>query len=487
MCVTPEQNYAFDVGGFLVLEQILSESEINEALEALPDEDLQAEELPGPIERLRDHPELAKVLEEFTFDGYHAEGPPVRIEVDAPTGLVGGGAPREHTRSYLHQNDVRFAQGIVVLWALDDIDKGDGGFVFVPASHNSTIEPPPVLTTDGSDSPLVEQVVLRAGDVFLYVEGLLHGRRPWRSERRLIAFTYASDKAQRPGQTTEDPPDWASELTPEQRAVVAPDGRPDAAPILDSDGDTVTLRGEPGVYHPSIYIRDPDCEIDEAEFYHWDLCGHIVLKGVMDAEWLKAANEAIDQNADRIEVGGDAAKGSNVLAGTGVPSLRGLFELPDPQAEPFRRMLAHAAVVKRLNWMMGSGFMFRNARAICSVKGTSGHGLHSGGDPARPVGTYVVQNGRTYCEAINVAWQLRDVTEADGGFVCIPGSHKARYPITRDMITCDQTMGLVKHVEMTAGDVAIFLAAAQTHGAYPWKSDIDRRVVLMGYVSRNIA
>jgi len=33
---------------------------------------------------------------------------------------------------------------------------------------------------------------------------------------------------------------------------------------------------------------------------------------------------------------------------------------------------------------------------------------------------------------------------------------------------------------MEAGDVAIFLSAAQTHGAYPWKSDIDRRVVLMG-------
>ena len=486
MCLTAEQNYAFDVGGFLILPGILSKFDLEDARESLSSVG-QGEALPDPLVRLRDHPEIAPYLEELTFDGYHAEGAPAPVDVDRPTGLEGGGAPREHTRSYLQQNDVRFTQGIIVLWALDDIAEGDGGFVFVPASHNSSVEAPSDLTGDEAGD-LIEQVVLHTGDVFICVEGLLHGRRPWREERRLIAFTYASDKAQRPGQAQEDPPPaWVSELSPEQRAVVAPQGRPYAPPILESDGDTVSLREEPGVFHPSIYVRNPDSEIDGQEFYHWDLCGHLVLKGVMDAEWLKATNEAIDQNADLIEVGGDAAKGSTVLAGTGVPSLKGLFDLPEPHAEPFRRMLAHPAVVHRLNWMMGSVFMFRNARAICSVKGTSGHGLHSGRDPARPVGTYVVQNGRTYCEAINVAWQLRDVTEADGGFVCIPGSHKARYPITRNTITCDQTMGLVKHVEMAAGDVAIFLAAAQTHGAYPWRSDIDRRVVLMGYVSRNIA
>ena len=78
------------------------------------------------------------------------------------------------------------------------------------------------------------------------------------------------------------------------------------------------------------------------------------------------------------------------------------------------------------------------------------------------------------------------MTEADGGFVCIPGSHKARYPHPRQIVTCEQTLGLVQHVEMSAGDVVIFLAAAQTHGSYPWKSDVDRRAVLMGYVSRNI-
>ena len=150
-------------------------------------------------------------------------------------------------------------------------------------------------------------------------------------------------------------------------------------------------------------------------------------------------------------------------------------------------MIAHSAVVQRLNWMIGSGFRIQSARAVCSVKGTSGHGLHSGAEPTKYTNSYVFQNGRTYSEAINVAWQLRDVVEADGGFVCVPGSHKARYPLPPSMVTCDETMGLVHHVEMRAGDVLIFLAGAQTHGAYPWKSDSSRRAVLIGYGSRNIA
>ena len=106
-------------------------------------------------------------------------------------------------------------------------------------------------------------------------------------------------------------------------------------------------------------------------------------------------------------------------------------------------MIAHPAVIHRLNWMEGSGFRCGNATAICSVKGTAGHAMHSGSDPARPGNSYFFQNGRTYCDSVNVAWQLRDVTEADGGFVCLPGSHKARYPMPPGVQSCDEPMGLV--------------------------------------------
>jgi hypothetical protein len=33
--------------------------------------------------------------------------------------------------------------------------------------------------------------------------------------------------------------------------------------------------------------------------------------------------------------------------------------------------------------------------------------------------------GRLYCPLINVAFQLRDVSRADGGFCIVPGAHKS--------------------------------------------------------------
>ena len=44
------------------------------------------------------------------------------------------------------------------------------------------------------------------------------------------------------------------------------------------------------------YIRNPDSKIDPEEFYYWDLCGHLVLRGVMDPAWIADALHAIDSN-----------------------------------------------------------------------------------------------------------------------------------------------------------------------------------------------
>ena len=84
-----------------------------------------------------------------------------------------------------------------------------------------------------------------------------------------------------------------------------------------------------------------------------------------------------------------------------------------------------------------------------------------------------------------MTWQLRDVTEADGGFACVPGSHKAYYRLPQGVRSCDGHMGLAKHVEVKAGDVVFFMDGGTTHGALAWKSEISRRGILHKYSSRN--
>jgi ectoine hydroxylase-related dioxygenase (phytanoyl-CoA dioxygenase family) len=486
--MTSEEDYAFDVAGYLILRNVLTSDEVSRCKAAMEDFK-ESSSLPDALQILRDHPVSVSCLEQLVGENAHLDSGPRILVSDGQAGrLLGGNEPREPSRSYYQQNEIRFCQGLMAVWALSDVNPDEGGLVLVPASHKSQVSAPAKLLNMVDDLRVVHQPVLRAGDLLILVESLIHGVLPWKSDPSpsLVAFEYSAEKAARSTKPKEPPPDWLDELSPEQRAVMVASDQPHAGPILKSDGQSTILEENPGVYHPSMLAPDPNCGINSTEMFLWDLCGHLVLKKVMNSDWLASANASIEACSDRIKVGGSAAKGSGVLAGTGVPSLHGLLELPKPHCDPFRKMIADPSVVQRLTWMMGSGFLLRNLRAICSVKGTSGHGLHSGADPIRPSNGYLLQNGRAYCEAINVAWQLHKVSESDGGFVCVPGSHKARYPLPSSFVTCDETMGIVHHVEMQAGDVALFLAGAQTHGAYPWRSEQDRRVVLIGYGSRNI-
>ena len=255
--------------------------------------------------------------------------------------------------------------------------------------------------------------------------------------------------------------------------------------MLNTDGEKTWVEERAEVIHPSIYIRDPNSAIDEKEFYFWDLNGYLVVRGVMDEEWLEKANEAVDKFQDRIEVGAELARGSKSQAGTGRPLLPGLVDLPAPYCEPFRRMIAHPAVVHRLNWMGASGYRTGGGTVFCAVQGTSGHTLHDGNEPMSPSRGYQFKNGRSYCETVTITWQLRDVEPDLGGFACVPGSHKTQYSMPPGIRTCDETMGLVVQPAMKAGDVLFFMDGGCTHGALAWKNPIPRRGVLVKYQSKN--
>jgi len=500
--MTNEQNYRFDVAGYLIIPGVLATAELNACNQALD----HLGPIDGPLRwtgptstpllALREHPVLIAYLREICGEGFRLDESP-RLVGRSPgdTPLTGGGEWVDWSRAYRQYNGDRFCQGVRVFWALADVGEGVGGLVVVPASHNSTVEAPQALVGGADDMGLVEQPVLKAGDLLICAEALMRGIQPWIGNEapRLLECGYVSADV-RPGAESEiggeggEMPAWTAELTELQRAVLHNPDRCQPFPVVRSDGERVWLAEETEVFHPSIYIRDPDSAIDEKEFYHWDLNGHLVLRGVMDDAWLKAANEAIDSNPDRIHTGGSAAGDSTPLAGMGVgrSSMADPWTLPAPHGEPFRRMIADPALIQRLNWIMGSGFECMQCSGFLSAKGSSGHALHSPATPARVTNHYRQQNGRVYADYINVAWQLRDVRWEDGGFVCVPGSHKTAYSMPDGIRTCEDEMGLVKHVPMVAGDVLLFLGATQAHGAYPWTGQENRRMIFFQYRSRNL-
>jgi ectoine hydroxylase-related dioxygenase (phytanoyl-CoA dioxygenase family) len=98
---------------------------------------------------------------------------------------------------------------------------------------------------------------------------------------------------------------------------------------------------------------------------------------------------------------------------------------------------------------------------------------------------YSFKNGRSFCETVTIAWQLRDVEPDLGGFSCVPGSHKTQFPMPPGIRVCDETMSLVVQPVMKAGDVLFFMDGGCTHGALAWKNPISRRGVLVKYQSKN--
>jgi len=142
-------------------------------------------------------------------------------------------------------------------------------------------------------------------------------------------------------------------------------------------------------------------------------------------------------------------------------------------------------VAQRLNWMLGYGFR-ESGEPMCCVypKGTTGGSLH-GQNP----GGYSFVNGRQQVEQVNVAWALHDEVEGfgenSGGFVCVPGSHKAMYKIPRPAHSSIDLPEVYKP-GLKAGDVLFFGAVA--HGTTAWRADWYRHTVIqfMGSVNARV-
>ena len=497
-----EENYAFDVAGYLHIPGVLTQEEVvtlNEALDAVEEDETLLGGSSLHRELFRDllvHPKLVWYLNQIVGHGFRLDQAPRVLgnrEGEISTTLVGGDEPRNPSQAYFQQNGRRSCQGVKAVWVLDDVAQGDGGLVVVQASHKSNVQTPLDLTTGVDEMGLVVHPVLKAGDLFLLTASTLQGVRPWKGDpKRLLTYSYAARAAIQsnplgPNSETESLPGWAKEATPEQKAVMYSPGFKGSSPplVLNTDGEKTWVEKNTSVVHPSIYIRDPDSGIDEKEFYSWDLNGYLVVRGVMDEQWLAEANEAVDKFQDRILVGSELSGGSVSQTGTGRPLLSGLLDLPAPYNAPFRRMIAHPTVVHRLNWMGGSGYRTGGATVFCAVQGTSGHSLHDGNEPMSPSRGYYFKNGRSYAETVTITWQLRDVEPGLGGFACVPGSHKTQYSTPRGIRTCDETMGLVVQPTMKAGDVLFFMDGGCTHGALAWKNPVPRRGVLIKYQSKN--
>lgn len=255
--------FLFDLQGFIVLKNALSQNEvteINAALDALPpikkgewygyvhghsfgEKDglnlQQIYEAGEPFEKLIDHPSWIEKVKHFvggkgTFDYNH--GPLFIDEAFAsyrgPGEAIGihSGAHEFTKRGQFSCRNGKFQCGqINVLIALTPMGPNDGSTMVIPGSHKSNFPPPNfsehTIGVGGSADAVAGaiEVHMDPGDVLLFVDSICHGsaRRSNPGDRRIIVYRYGPSWGNfRHGYQVS--PELLERLTPERRQIVWP-------------------------------------------------------------------------------------------------------------------------------------------------------------------------------------------------------------------------------------------------------------------------
>ena len=145
------------------------------------------------------------------------------------------------------------------------------------------------------------------------------------------------------------------------------------------------------------------------------------------------------------------------------------------KAPAFRDLIDHPAVLEVVVELCGPYVRLDHAYGIVMAPGTSGLGLHGGATPFDPAQYYVVRGGSIHCGLVAVQWALVDHPPGAGGFCCVPGSHKAAFPLP-----AGHDPGVVREVPLAAGDLVLFTEAL-THATVPWRGPGTRRTLLYKY------
>jgi phytanoyl-CoA hydroxylase len=217
MSVTPDQRIEFDVQGYLHLRGALPEQEVElyrqwiaqaekADVKALNDNDPERlrHQLNRPVSRVLDadprfcrfldHPVARPLLIEFLGEDYR------HIDNDlyyTHPGYQGGEwhrGVRPHPSGYV-QDGCFVCPMVKVFYCMTDVGPGEGEFVVVPGSHRAAFE---IETKDRLDLP-GQHVFndVRAGDVIIFNEGLIHNGRPNRTSktRKTIILNFGRREA----------------------------------------------------------------------------------------------------------------------------------------------------------------------------------------------------------------------------------------------------------------------------------------------------
>jgi ectoine hydroxylase-related dioxygenase (phytanoyl-CoA dioxygenase family) len=205
----------------------------------------------------------------------------------------------------------------------------------------------------------------------------------------------------------------------------------------------------------------------DQERYLFDLQGFLVVPNALSEEELDELNSIMDEH----------------IANETEPNMRThRFGKLLNWGKAYLNLIDNPRIVPYLEALLGSNFRLDHdyADIIRAGKGPIGTTLHGGATPFNPTFYYKYDNGRMHNGLSVVAYNLKDVNPGNGGFGCVPGSHKSNLPFPNEWRELENPQPFVQAVTGPAG-TAILFTEALTHGTLPWNGKDERRTVFYKY------
>ena len=249
------QKYLFDLQGYLVIEDALTDEEVATLNELISQQDMSTEKPGRPLFAyagggsptgpgflawgqalcdLLDHEAIMPVLrfrlgDCFRLDrlyGILMRKGMTKGKLHSDYGAsspIATSVPGEYYQYPVNELHSGFA---VVSWNLTESGPGIGGFCCIPGSHKSNYRLPQELVDAGEDSRHVVIPRAPAGSVTVFTEALTHGTTSWNAEheRRTLLFKYCVSQMAWGTNRVEPPADHA--ITPRQRLLFAEPAEP---------------------------------------------------------------------------------------------------------------------------------------------------------------------------------------------------------------------------------------------------------------------
>ena len=211
--------------------------------------------------------------------------------------------------------------------------------------------------------------------------------------------------------------------------------------------------------------------MNDHEKYLFDLQGFLLVENALDADQIAQINKLVDERMTEFP------EAPNKRFGKVLTWDRGAFEVLDNP-----RILPHLQEIISPQMRLDHDYL-DVIRGSDEVRlGPIGAGLHGGSFPFDPSQYFHFRDGRFHNGLTVVAYNLCDIAEGDGGFACVPGSHKSNFPYPnewRDLMQ-NERQPWVRPVYGPAGSAIIFTEAL-THGTLPWRGANDRRTLFLKY------